>query len=44
MNNAMTPTKPGTQAARNRRTALILGGIALAFFVAMFARMIFLGR
>jgi len=42
--NDVTMTKPLTQAARNRRTALVLACIALVFFLAMFVRMAFLGR
>ena len=38
----MTP--PGDQAARNKRTALILGAIALVFFIGVFVRMAFFGR
>ena len=35
---------PEDQAARNMRTGLILGGIALAFFVGVFVRMTFFGH
>ncbi len=42
--NAPMPLQPATQGARNLRTGLILGGIALTFFIAMFVRMIYIGR
>jgi len=42
--NALTPRQPATQAARNLRTGLILGAIALTFFIAMFVRILYIGR